>query len=197
MNKKPEIVDRIIKAATAEFLNKGLDAASMQNMADTAEVSKRTLYKYYPNKEELYDALIDQILIKVESLYKFEFSNFDNIELEIENIIKAKIELTLEERFLKINRIIIAELLKGNAPKPDQMQRMTKSELQFVEWLQKAQDQKKLSKKYTAEEMATQFHSILKGQIFWPVLMGIIKPKDIDHDKVIKTTLKFFKNSFF
>ena len=60
--RKEENAARIIQAATREFLNKGLDAASMHNIAETAEVSKRTLYKYFPSKGELYDALVNELL---------------------------------------------------------------------------------------------------------------------------------------
>ena len=45
-------------------------------------------------------------------------------------------------------------------------------------------------------DISEQFHSILKGQVFWPLLMGLKEKKDIDIEKVKRTTLEFFMNSF-
>lgn len=44
---------RILEAARTLFLNKGLHSATMQDIADAAQVERRTLYNYYDNKELL------------------------------------------------------------------------------------------------------------------------------------------------
>jgi AcrR family transcriptional regulator len=48
----------IIEAATAEFLKHGFSAASVNVIAERANVSKRTLYRYYRSKEDLFRAVI-------------------------------------------------------------------------------------------------------------------------------------------
>ena len=40
------------------FLTQGFDAASMNDIARSAGVSKGTLYLYVPHKEELFEAVI-------------------------------------------------------------------------------------------------------------------------------------------
>ncbi len=47
----------IIGAATSEFLQNGYEAASMDAIAATAEVSKRTVYNHFPSKRELFRAV--------------------------------------------------------------------------------------------------------------------------------------------
>ena len=47
----------IIDAAEKVFFSKGLDDASMDEVAENAELSKGTLYLYFKNKEELYLAI--------------------------------------------------------------------------------------------------------------------------------------------
>jgi AcrR family transcriptional regulator len=49
---------QIIKGASEVFLAKGFDAGSMAEIARTAGVSKGTLYVYFKNKEELFDAIV-------------------------------------------------------------------------------------------------------------------------------------------
>jgi AcrR family transcriptional regulator len=49
--------EHIITAAERVFFEKGLPAATMDEIAETAELSKGTLYLYYKSKEDLYLAV--------------------------------------------------------------------------------------------------------------------------------------------
>jgi AcrR family transcriptional regulator len=51
---------QIVDGARAVFLASGFDAASMNDIARAAGVSKGTLYVYFANKEELFEAIVEQ-----------------------------------------------------------------------------------------------------------------------------------------
>jgi AcrR family transcriptional regulator len=51
---------QILDGARAVFLAQGFDAASMNDIARAAGVSKGTLYVYFDNKEELFAAIVEQ-----------------------------------------------------------------------------------------------------------------------------------------
>jgi AcrR family transcriptional regulator len=51
---------QIIDGARDVFLAQGFDAASMNDIARAARVSKGTLYVYFANKEELFAAIVEQ-----------------------------------------------------------------------------------------------------------------------------------------
>jgi AcrR family transcriptional regulator len=51
---------QILNGARAVFLSQGFDAASMGEIARAAGVSKGTLYVYFENKEELFEAIVHQ-----------------------------------------------------------------------------------------------------------------------------------------
>lgn len=51
---------QIVEGARAVFLTKGFDAASMNDIAREAGVSKGTLYVYFENKEQLFEAIVEQ-----------------------------------------------------------------------------------------------------------------------------------------
>src|SRR5579863_6741866 len=51
---------QIVDGARAMFLAQGFDAASMNDIARAAGVSKGTLYVYFKNKEELFEAIVQQ-----------------------------------------------------------------------------------------------------------------------------------------
>ena len=50
--------DTIVRAAEAVFFEKGLRAATLDEVAERAEVSKGTIYLYFASKEDLYCALM-------------------------------------------------------------------------------------------------------------------------------------------
>lgn len=52
------LADRILAAAKAEFLQKGFRRASVRGIAASAGVTTGALYRYYANKEALFEALV-------------------------------------------------------------------------------------------------------------------------------------------
>lgn len=52
--------DQILKGAYQVFSRMGFDAASMNDITKEANVSKGTIYVYFQNKEELFEALIER-----------------------------------------------------------------------------------------------------------------------------------------
>ncbi|MCI0405865.1 MAG: TetR/AcrR family transcriptional regulator, partial [candidate division Zixibacteria bacterium] len=60
--------EEILNAAEKVFFDKGLALATMDEIAEKAELSKGTLYLYYKSKEDLYMAIIcrgHEILLKM------------------------------------------------------------------------------------------------------------------------------------
>ena len=53
-------LERIHAAATAEFLEKGYQGASLRNIVKTAGVTTGALYGYYDSKEALFAGLVDE-----------------------------------------------------------------------------------------------------------------------------------------
>jgi AcrR family transcriptional regulator len=51
---------QIVEGARAVFLSQGFDAASMNDIARAAGVSKGTLYVYFKDKEQLFEAIVMQ-----------------------------------------------------------------------------------------------------------------------------------------
>lgn len=196
MSKKEEKNDQIIVAATEEFLIKGFDAASMHNIAERAEVSKRTLYKYYPTKEVLYHALIDELLDQADETTNFKYSSKLPIKNQIETIISAKIDLILTSSFINISKIVLSELLKSRSPTQKQLDRINRYESLFVKWVKQAQKDGNVNSDIKAEDIASQFEAILKSQVYWPVLFGFESKGSLNINKVKSTTMKFFLNTF-
>lgn len=56
----PARLDRVLAAARVHFSESGFDGGSMERIAATAAVSKVTLYNYFPSKEALFNAVVNE-----------------------------------------------------------------------------------------------------------------------------------------
>lgn len=72
--------EQIMRGASQVFLEKGFDAASMNDIARAAGVSKGTLYVYFENKERLFIELISAE--KREELFRIVMLDFENHDVE-------------------------------------------------------------------------------------------------------------------
>ncbi|MDR3421147.1 MAG: TetR/AcrR family transcriptional regulator [Xanthobacteraceae bacterium] len=69
---------QIIDGARAVFLAQGYDAASMNDIARAAGVSKGTLYVYFKHKQELFDAIVEQeCTAQAEGIFDFDPNDHD------------------------------------------------------------------------------------------------------------------------
>jgi AcrR family transcriptional regulator len=69
---------QIVQGAREIFLAKGFDAASMSDIARSAGVSKGTLYVYFENKEQLFQAIVhEECLVHAERAFDLDPDNHD------------------------------------------------------------------------------------------------------------------------
>ena len=76
-----ELAKNILEASKKEFLEKGFQKASVRSIAAAVNVTTGAVYRYYENKEALFDALVKA---PSEELYEFYLSyneDFSNQEL--------------------------------------------------------------------------------------------------------------------
>lgn len=59
--KKREVRQKIIQVAIALFNQQGFDNTTMEQIAEAADVARKTLYNYFPVKEAIADAYIREI----------------------------------------------------------------------------------------------------------------------------------------
>lgn len=61
---KAEVRERILSAALSAFAERGYASATMSEIARGAEMAVANLYRYYPSKEELFDAAVPRALVE-------------------------------------------------------------------------------------------------------------------------------------
>ena len=57
--------EKIFEAATDVFVEKGLDGARMQDIADHAGINKALLHYYFRTKDKLFNAVFEMIAKKI------------------------------------------------------------------------------------------------------------------------------------
>ena len=72
--------EKIFEAATDVFVEKGMDGARMQDIANQAGINKALLHYYYRTKEKLFNAVFEMIARKI--LKKFAPVFNENLSLE-------------------------------------------------------------------------------------------------------------------
>ena len=70
---------RIIKAATAEFLEYGFEGASMRRIAENSDITAGALYKHFKNKEDMFSALVEPTINEL--LQIFDKMQKESLEL--------------------------------------------------------------------------------------------------------------------
>jgi len=81
--------DRIIQAAIKEFARNGFNGANINTIADNADISVGSLYKYFSSKEDLFLSLLNRgykLLAAVIS--EVDFTGSDTFS-KIENLLRA------------------------------------------------------------------------------------------------------------
>jgi AcrR family transcriptional regulator len=69
---------QIVQGARKIFLARGFDAASMSDIAKAAGVSKGTLYVYFENKEQLFQAIVhEECLVHAEGAFSLDHGDRD------------------------------------------------------------------------------------------------------------------------
>jgi TetR/AcrR family transcriptional regulator, regulator of autoinduction and epiphytic fitness len=192
MKVKEDKLNQILHAGTSEFLSKGCEAASMHNIAATALVSKRTLYKYFSSKELLLEAIINQLLDSMLSYCELEYVPGERFEQQLAKVIDSRIAFLTGEDYLAMSRLILSELIRGHKLSQAHLEKIGKIDGHFVQWIDAAKRDGKILDTYDSWFISKQFHSIIKGDVFYPVVEGFKNPKDIDVASLKKFLIEFF-----
>ena len=162
----------IIQAAIIEFRDNGFEITSMDKIAATAGVSKRTVYNHFPSKEELFAEILNQLWIRVtaeqETAYRSDLPLRDQLRV----LLMAKLQMLGDDNFLDLARVAIAATIHSPERAQDMVARMGEREEGLTVWIRAAQADGRL-KAVAPEFAAQQIHGLLKSFAFWPqISMG-------------------------
>lgn len=118
----------ILRASRRLFSQKGYEETMMEDIAVRAEVSRATIYNYFPNKESLLIGTADEVIERIRDSLNKELKDVESSEkklkLVLDELITSSVEyLSLSRRITYLNseedspifktREDLAELFKG------------------------------------------------------------------------------------
>ena len=158
----------IVRAATELFLELGYDRASLARIAEGAGVSKVTLFKQFPTKAALFDAIVTESWAGTDGL---ELPPAGDLDRGLTAIGQRYAELLTRPEMTDLFRIVIAELprfpelanaqfAQGKMPYFDSVRRYLEAEREAG-----------TAAIADAELATTQFLGMVSNYLFWPRLL--------------------------
>ncbi len=95
---KEQRKEEIISAAQKVFFEKGLQLATVDEIAESAELSKGTIYLYYKSKEDLYLAVLTRGMQLMQDMFKERIRNEPATLKALLSLVDAYVEFFREHR---------------------------------------------------------------------------------------------------
>lgn len=182
----------IVSAALAEFRSNGFDATSMDKIAATAGVSKRTVYNHFPSKDDLFAHILQELWDSSAALQAFRYQAGQPLRAQLMEMLGHKMALLRDGYFLDLARVAIAEGIHHPERAQEMVARLADKEEGVAGWIRAAQADGKL------KPVDPFFAShLLQGQLkifaFWPqVTMGQAPLDPATESTVIQTAADMF-----
>jgi TetR/AcrR family transcriptional regulator of autoinduction and epiphytic fitness len=182
----------IVDAAIAEFRVSGFEATSMDKIAATAGVSKRTVYNHFPSKDELFTQILQQLWCSSAALMDVPYQAGVAMRAQLLDLLTRKMNMLQDGCFLDLARVAIAESIHSPERAQEMVARLSDKEEAVTKWLRDAMADGKLPK---SDPMMTSH--MLQGQLktfaFWPQVTLGQPPLDAATQKmVVETTVDMF-----
>ena len=99
---------QIVEGARSMFLAQGFDAASMSDIARAAGVSKGTLYVYFNNKEQLFEAIVHEECRPMPKAFSISIPSDHDVEEVLMRLGAAYVEFLCSPEKASALRTVIA-----------------------------------------------------------------------------------------
>lgn len=103
---------RILAAAKPVFLSDGYEAASIDSIAGSAGVSKKTIYTRFSSKEDLFEAVIVRFIEENAPPIELAATLDGPMAERLHRIAVATLEVALSMESIAVRRIVVAEAVR-------------------------------------------------------------------------------------
>ncbi len=184
--------EAIIQAAISEFRSQGFDATSMDKIAATAEVSKRTVYNHFPSKEDLFTAILLQLWKSAAAQNELTYQHERPLKEQLVEFLKGKMRMCCDVNFIDLVRVAVAATIHTPDRARDMVEKLNSQEGGIVAWIKAAQADGKL-KAGDPNLMGDMLQGQLKAVAFWPQIgMGQAMLSAAQQKQVIQLTADMF-----
>ncbi|MGZ0146009.1 TetR/AcrR family transcriptional regulator [Kribbella sp. WER1] len=158
----------IVTAATALFLELGYDRTSLARIAERSGVSRATLFKQFPSKAALFDAIVTESWSTAD---EEDPPPAGNVVDGLSAIGRRYADLLSRPQMTDLFRIVIAELPRFPELAHAQFSRGKMPYFESVRSYLLAEHEAGTIQVDDADLAATQFLGMISNYIFWPTLL--------------------------
>ena len=164
--------EAILDAAVAEFRDAGYDATSMDRIAASAGVSKRTVYNHFPSKEALFTRILEQMWERGADGLDLPYRGDRPLRAQLLELVQQKMRLLHDAGFTDLARVAIAAGVHNPDLARDLIARLGDREEGLTAWVRAAAADDRL-KTDDPVFASMQLQGLVKGFAFWPqIAMG-------------------------
>lgn len=161
----------IIEGAIDVFISMGYELASMDKIAETAGVSKRTVYNHFGSKENLFQAIVDDFLAQRQRLKTITYHSEKSLEEQLLTFANAEIFLIDSPRRLGTSRFLTMVFLKDINYARETVSKYPPVYDMLLDWLKEAEKDGKI-KTHNRLLTARMFYAMVEGAITYPALFS-------------------------
>lgn len=182
----------IVDAAVAEFRASGYEATSMDRIAASAGVSKRTVYNHFPSKEALFLQILGMMMSRGSDALDLPYRADAPLRPQLVELVRRKLHLLHDPDFADLARIAIIAGLHHPDLAREMIASLGQREAGFAAWIRAATADGKLKAPDPAFA-AQQLESLVKGFAFWPqIAMGQPLLTPTQEDAVADSAVEMF-----
>jgi TetR/AcrR family transcriptional regulator len=183
--------DKIFEAATEVFVEKGMDGARMQDIANHAGINKALLHYYYRSKDRLFNAVFEMIARKMFA----KFAPVFDVNLTIEDKIRFffKEHITFLQKNPRLPAFLLNEINRNPARIKKLISNIDIDNLWSMLYTQHSDDLKKYN---ITKESIPQLMTTIASMSVFPfaargILEGIFEKMGVDFDKYLEERKTF------
>jgi len=182
----------ILRAALAEFEARGFRETSMDRIAATARVSKRTVYNHFASKELLFEAIAAQLIERVQQLGDHAYDPQQPPAQQLRDIGGQILDMLATPSFLTLAKVTLVELIRSPQLAGKTYQLFRERQTGVARWLAAAAADGLLAVDDPVWA-ADQFLGLINAFALWPQLLGDQPVPDAQHrERILDTTVSMF-----
>lgn len=200
MNAEKKLTERkredIIDAAVKEFITNGFRATSMDCIAATAQVSKRTVYNHFENKKALFQCITQMLCDQATQVSEHPYDPDIPLREQLRTIAEQEMAFLTAGEFRSLFRMITSESLASPELTKTNFDNYQESSLGVVKWIEKAANDGKLSVDDPVRA-GKQFLALIETFALWPQLYDYKPvPSKKEQKKIIDSAVEMFLCSY-
>ena len=102
---------RILSAARTLFFEHGVPAVTTDMLAKAAQTSKMTLYKYFPNKEELLEAVVQKEVARIYEPLQVEIKSKKDFVEVMHSFCINLLKIIFDPQIVRFDQLMISQAL--------------------------------------------------------------------------------------